>query len=78
MCDATNYDREKTAKTESLHKKTTDIKKSEDKRKSIQMNVRRMQQFNTNIGKDIDSAKEFVEKKNEHMQLVKKKKDIMR
>lgn len=30
------------------------------------------------MGKEMDSAKEFVEKKNEHATLVKKKKDILR
>jgi len=37
-----------------------------------------LNQFKTNIGKEMGDAKEFVEKKNEQATLQKKKKDILR
>ena len=37
-----------------------------------------LNQFKTQMGKEMDNATEFVEKKNEYMTLVKKKKDILR
>lgn len=82
LTDASNdhqgYEREMNAKTESLAKKEADILKSQVKVEKITYENKKLIQFKATIGKEMDNAKEFVEKKNEHMQLVKKKKDIQR
>ena len=66
------------AKMESLAKKEKDIEKSHDKLERILHENKKLLTFKQNMGKEMDNAKEFVEKKNEHIQLVKKKKDIQR
>lgn len=76
--DAVGYDREMRAKMESLAKKEKDIEKSHDKLERILHENKKLLTLKQTMGKEMDNAKEFVEKKNEHIQLVKKKKDIQR
>ena len=76
--DAVGYDREMRAKMDSLAKKEKDIDKSHEKLDRILHENKKLLTFKQSIGKEMDNAKEFVEKKNEHIQLVKKKKDIQR
>ena len=76
--DAATYDREKYAKTESLRKKEDDIQKSTINKARIQKLIKIENQIKTQMGKEMDNATEFVEKKNEQATLIKKKKDILR
>jgi len=64
--------------TDSLAKKENDINKSTAKLKKINFEIKKLTNFKSMQGKEMDNAKEFVEKKNEYMGLVKKKKDIQR
>ncbi len=76
--DAVGFDRKMKVQTDSLAKKELDIIKSTEKRNKITYENKKLAQFKSQQGKEMDNAKEFVEKKNEYMALVKKKKDIQR
>ena len=78
LSDAVGFDKKMKVQTDSLAKKENDINKSTAKLKKINFENKKLTNFKSMQGEEMDNAKEFVEKKNEYMGLVKKKKDIQR